>query len=263
MLKTYRLLGFACLFIGLALVLQQPTAAAPDGSKTSTKTVAILSFDNNSNEVRYDHLGKGLADMMITDLSAVEALQLVERERLQELVDELELQQSALFDPETALKLGRFVGAEYVVIGSLTSVKPTLRIDARVIHVESSEIVQSSEVTGEEDEFFEMHQELADQLIAGVDVWLSPEEREILRQQQEANRLNELETALAYSEALYYYDQEDYVRAFEKMQVVQESAPNSVIAKITYDKVKDKAQRETEKKVREKVNKGLKKLFKG
>ena len=46
------------------------------------KAVAVLRFDNNTGDARYDNLGRALSTMMITDLSVVEAIRLVEREKL-------------------------------------------------------------------------------------------------------------------------------------------------------------------------------------
>src|SRR5439155_67793 len=54
--------------------LATPAAAA--------RTLAVSYFDNNTGKPEYDPLAKGLADMLITDLSAISSLQIVEREKL-------------------------------------------------------------------------------------------------------------------------------------------------------------------------------------
>ena len=57
----------------------------------NTKTVAISYFDNTSGSEQYNHLSKGLADMLITDLSNVKSLKIVEREKLESLLKEIDL----------------------------------------------------------------------------------------------------------------------------------------------------------------------------
>ena len=52
-------------------------------------TVAVLYFDNKSGRSALDPLKKGIALMLITDLSTVKGLRLVERTRIQALVEEL------------------------------------------------------------------------------------------------------------------------------------------------------------------------------
>lgn len=105
----------------------------------------------------------------------------MERERLEELLAELDLQQSAYVDPNSAQSLGMIVGAQYVVAGAFVTVEPIMRLDTRIARVETSEIVTTAEVTGERETLFDLQQPLADQLVEGLDLVLTEEERERLR----------------------------------------------------------------------------------
>jgi TolB-like protein len=236
-LHTFRLLPL--LFVLLTSLAALPrTARGHAEGDTVRKAVAVLYFVNNTGEARYDPFGKGLASMMITDLSSLDYVLLVEREHLESLIEELHLQQSSLFDQETALQVGRFVGAEYVITGSITALKPEIRLDTRVIQVETSEIVKAAEVSGRDNELFQLQGALADALIEGLDIALSPEEREKLRLAREANRIDEVETALAFSEALDHYDRENYVEALERMNYVRQHAPASHLVALTFEEIR-------------------------
>ena len=70
-------------------------------SLAETKTVAISYFDNTSGTKEYDPLSKGLADMLITDLSNVKSLKIVEREKLESLLKEIELGDGKFINPNT------------------------------------------------------------------------------------------------------------------------------------------------------------------
>lgn len=227
-----------------------PQALAP-------KALAVLDFDNNSGDSRYDPLGKGVASMMISDLSSVPSIQVVERQRLQDLMREMDLQRSRYFDPSTAQQLGQMVGAEYVLVGSLVAMQPKIRIDTRVVRVATGEVVKTAEVTGREDHLFELQQKLADALIEGLEIALSPEDRERLLAQQEANRIESVETALAYSEALSLFDREDYFGAAEKMAGVMRAAPRSALVALTYQEMKTRAARAAKQKTRNSLKKFL------
>src|SRR5690349_1247899 len=63
-------------------------AARPNGDPAHPKRVAILYFDNNTGKTDFDGLGRGIAAMLITDLSKVPEIQLVERDRMQAVLDE-------------------------------------------------------------------------------------------------------------------------------------------------------------------------------
>lgn len=232
----------------------EPEAVLPDSLDAN---LAVLAFENNTGDPRYDPFGRGLAHMMTTDLSTVPTLQLVERDQLQLLVDELDLQQTEYFDEETALQVGRFVGAEHVIVGSIAAVDPEIRLDTRVVAVETAEVVQAESVTGREDALFSLQQELAATLIAGIDVVLSDEARAALAAQQEANRIDDLDTALAFSEALVYYDQEDYARALEKLYEVKRQAPASQMVDVAIDLAGDRARDRSRDALRGRVNRML------
>lgn len=254
-----------------AVVLSAVTAlaAAPapaHAPAAERKTVAVLTFDNQSGQTDYDPLGRGLASMMISDLSAVPEVQLVERDRIQDLVDEIDRQGTKYFDSTTAVGVGRMTGAEYVVVGAITAVRPQMRIDTRVVRVASGEIVKAAEVRGKEDQLFDLQQKLAHRLIDGLDVALSPEAQQALEARQQANRIDDMTTLLNFSAALALYDRGDYVGASQKMGAVLQASPNSALVRLTAEQAKDRAARSATQKatesVKDKVNKGLGGLLK-
>ncbi len=116
--------------------------------------VAVLYFDNNTGRPEYDVLRKGLADMLVTDLAAVPALQVVERDRLESVLAEQKLQRSKAFDAKTAVKLGRLVGASHAVTGAIAAVEPQLRFDIRLVNVQTGAVVAGGQVTGAKDDVF-------------------------------------------------------------------------------------------------------------
>lgn len=76
---------------------------------------------------------------MISDLSVFDQIRLVERDRLEELMAELDLQQSGYVDPELAESLGLILGAPYVVARAFVTAEPEMRLNSRVAKVETSE----------------------------------------------------------------------------------------------------------------------------
>ncbi len=242
-----------------------PLTSIGDGPPTAMdkKTVAVLRFDNNSGDTQYDPLGKGIAAMMITDLGSVQSIQLVEREKTQDLIDEMQMQHSALFDQKTAAQMGKLVGAQYVVTGAVVALDPKIRIDTRVIRVETGEIVKTAHVTGEQNKFFDLQQKLSKELISGLDVALSPEEAQKLQEQQESERVDNLMVQLHYSEALDLFDRKLYVEAAEKMGHVMKEAPQSTLVHLTYQMMTDRAKQSAKQKTTNKIKGWLKSKIDG
>src|SRR5262245_8155356 len=123
------------------LALAAVLATLPGGvtaQEPEKSVVAVLRFDNNTGDARYDNLGRAMSSMMISDLSVIERIQRVERERMEEVLAEQNLQVSGRVDPETAVTLGMIVGADYMVFGSFITADPEMRLDTRVTKTETA-----------------------------------------------------------------------------------------------------------------------------
>src|SRR5678815_3163622 len=104
---------------------------------------------------------KGLAQMLISDLSAADVIRVVERERLEAVLAEQKLASSGKIDAKTAARVGKLLGAKYLVLGSYFDVMKSLRVDARLVDVETGQIVQSIGANGKADDFLGLEQQLA------------------------------------------------------------------------------------------------------
>jgi curli biogenesis system outer membrane secretion channel CsgG len=221
------------------------------------KTVAVLYFDNYTGKADYDPLGKGIASMMISDLGAVQEIQLLERERIQDLLKEMELSRTRYFDSTTAVKVGRLSGAEYIVVGAFAAVQPQMRIDTRVVRVSTGEIVKTAQVVGKEDAFFDLEQKLAARLIDGLGIALSPEEQQRLAAKQQANRIDAASTVLSFSRALSLYDKGEYVDAGSAMGPVLQASPNSELAQTFYGEIRRRAAAKAAESAKDKIKAGI------
>ncbi|MEZ4265921.1 MAG: CsgG/HfaB family protein [Myxococcota bacterium] len=158
----------------LAAVALAPDAA---GAKADAPMrVAVLDFTNGSGD-EYAALGKGLQAMLTTDLAAVEAFELVERARLNDIRGELKLSGSGMVDPKTAVRIGKLAGASHLVTGAYTVVGDTMRLDGRLVAMASGKVLLAADVAGSKDTFFELEKELVKKLIAATGVTMAPKER--------------------------------------------------------------------------------------
>jgi TolB-like protein len=223
------------MFARLSIVALLLAVVSPTPAK---KNVAILYFDNYTGQADYDPLGRGIASMMISDLSVVKEIQLVEREKMQELIKEIDMQRTKYFDSTTSVRVGKLLGAEYVVVGAFAAVDPKMRIDTRVVRVETGEIVKTAQVTGDQDKFFDLQQDLANKLIDGLGIALSPEEKASLEAQQKANRVEALKTVASFSRAIQLYDRKDYEGAAKAIAPAVQQAPNSMLVRVVASDIK-------------------------
>jgi TolB-like protein len=125
----------------LAALVVAPVLAM---AQASAPVVAVLYFDNNSfgkDHGDYDGLGKGIADLLINDMASNASMRVVERDRIQSILQEQSLVQTKSIDPQTAVRLGKLLGAQYMITGGFMSDgKGTLLVTSRVISVETGAI---------------------------------------------------------------------------------------------------------------------------
>jgi TolB-like protein len=142
--------------------------------------IAVMEFTNHSTgeaKAELEALGKGLQSMLTTDLSQVAAFKLVERQRLQDIRAELKLSRGQEIDKATAVKIGKLAGATHLCSGSFTVVGDRMRIDGRLVSVQSGEVLLAEEIQGEKAMFFELEKALAQKIAAAAGVKLAPKEK--------------------------------------------------------------------------------------
>src|ERR1041384_5110666 len=223
----------------LALVLAPAVASA--------RTIAIAYFDNNTGSAELDPLRKGLADMLITDLGNVGSLQIVERDKLNQVMDELKLSQSKFIDPRTAQKLGKGLAAEFIMTGSYVIGGGNLRVDGRVVEVRTGKVSASEKVEGKKEDFFAIEKDLVDILIKTLDVKLSTGERGKLR----SNATQSFDAWQKYSAGLDAKDRGDDAEARRLFQAALDADPNYRAAKNATERLKVIFQREDAEKAAE------------
>lgn len=200
------------LSLALWLVAPQATEAAVQDSRPG---LAVLAFENGGSYGQdkeiFDALQVGLQQMLITELASNRSLRMVERGRLRELIAEQNLAQQGRIDPNTAARIGRTVGARYVVVGGFIDFYGDFRIDARIISVETSEIVRVEKASAKRDQLYSLVVNLANNLTRGLN--LPALSREAMQQRQ--SREVPTEALTLYSRALLYADRGDRERAAE------------------------------------------------
>ena len=169
-------------------------------------TLGILNFDNNSvmDKDKLEPLSKGLASMLSTELEQIQAFKIVERQRLNDILTELKFQQSGAADPATIQKIGKIIGAKALLLGSFVNFYGgKLRIDVRIVEVETGLTKKAEEVTGDIEDMFEMIGKLTQKIPKNFDIELSDADREAIYGSRKSEKLEE---TLFYSKGVDYED---------------------------------------------------------
>ena len=178
-----RLLGLLLAVAAMVACATPPTDRSSTGVGPGSvideipKTLAILPFENNSvsEPERYEPLSRGLAAMLITDLQkSGTTVKIIEREKIQALLKEVALSQSGSVDKETAVRVGRILGAQTIAFGSFMVLMDQVRIDVRIVKVETSEMLMAESIMGRSSDFIGLQQNLARQIGRSLRIALRP-----------------------------------------------------------------------------------------
>ena len=218
-------------------------AAAPARAirpKTPVRpTVAVLYFDYTGKDEELGTLRKGLAQMLISDLAGLDAIRLVERDRLEAVLAELELARQGRtlgkIDPATAAKVGKLLGARFLVLGGYFALKDTLRVDARVVDVETGRVIKSTGASGKLDDFLTVEQTVAtalgEILAKQLKVAVAPAPR-VPRPARLSARV-----AILYSRGLGEVDRGELAKAEETLKAVVKLQEDFKLAAVDLDKL--------------------------
>jgi TolB-like protein len=102
-------------------------------------TVAIADFKNRSSEFYLDSWEKSVPDLLKSELSGESSIRLVERRKLEAVLQEQALSMTGLIDSSTAQQVGDLLGAEYVVSGSIDKNDDWIMINATITRVANGE----------------------------------------------------------------------------------------------------------------------------
>ncbi|HNT96780.1 MAG TPA: CsgG/HfaB family protein [Elusimicrobiales bacterium] len=76
--------------------------------------------DKSSHSHSWQNVGQGVAEMLVTALAGTKKYTLVEREKLESVMAEQRLGASGAVTAQTAAKIGRLLGARYIITGAVT-----------------------------------------------------------------------------------------------------------------------------------------------
>ena len=108
-------------------------------------TIAVSEFPTL--EGRQTDLGRLLAEELTTRLFRTGKVQVIERRLLAKVIAEQKLGDSGVLDETTAARLGRLVGADALVTGTIADLTTRIRVNARIIAAETGTVSAAATVT--------------------------------------------------------------------------------------------------------------------
>ena len=195
-------------------------------SSVDDNTIVVTEFKNLGSE-NLEPLGKGMAAMLIYDLSQVPGLKVAKRVEIVTLLQEMNLGISGLADHKKAFEVGKLLKSKYVTIGSLANPdKENLQVDWVVFDTEQMGSFKTQKAEGALKEFYDLEKEIA----CGIMIDLGRDCRKMPSAYGKIHTRS-LQALISYSVGLNYLDQERYDEARAEFQKAVDEDPDFDLAK--------------------------------
>ncbi len=144
LLKTVSSLSFLVVLLTACAGSPPPYTPKAYGSGS---VIAVWDLENLSvtdNQILSD-LQEFLAAKIVEILKEQGGYVVVEREKLLLALEELSLGSSAIVDQTSQLRVGQLLGAQLMIFGAYQQIGEQLRIDLRLVEVETGAVIRTSE----------------------------------------------------------------------------------------------------------------------
>jgi TolB-like protein len=156
--------------------------ASADESRISTaslskESVAVLYFQNMTQNARLNPLSKGLAELITADLSQVEQLKVIPRSRLESVIQNLQLNPQAMADDIRLVQLAKLLGARMLVKGTVRVLQDNnLEIRAGTVYVPESKTPEYVKYSGPVERLLVVEKQIVRKILADMGVTLTPDQ---------------------------------------------------------------------------------------
>jgi eukaryotic-like serine/threonine-protein kinase len=146
--------GASAVAILAGFLISRPTAPANATTDTSTgggsgkQSVAVLYFDNTTGDKELEWMRTGITEMVVTDLSQSQDIEVVGTDRLYGILAELKRADDKVISPDVIREVAERTGVDSVIVGSYVKSGDAIRINLRLQEAKTGRIVTSERVEG-------------------------------------------------------------------------------------------------------------------
>jgi eukaryotic-like serine/threonine-protein kinase len=126
-------LVFALAAVGFFLRQRSVSSAPSETTRPPELSLAILPFQNRSNDLSTDWIGPSIADMLTTDVGQSQRLRIVSPNRLHQVMRDLRILPNTDVDPQMLKRIAELSNADTVVSGEYAKYGDQIRIDATLM----------------------------------------------------------------------------------------------------------------------------------
>ncbi len=164
-------------------------------------SIAVINFDGSNLSPDLQPMALGMAEFVAMDLSKVSSLKVLERVKINVILDELKLGESSYADSRVAPRVGKLLGSRKIVLGTVTGAGESgFRIDGRLVDTAGGGVSGTRSDEGDLDRFFDVEKRFVFAILDTLDIEISKAERDAIEEIPTESFL----AFMAFSKGLFY-----------------------------------------------------------
>ena len=174
------LLSAIALVSSLAIFFQRPAPTPPPTASATVpeKSIAVLPFENLSDDKQNAYFADGMQDEIITDLAKVSGLKVISRTSVMQYKAGTE---------RNLREIGRQLGVAHVLEGAVRCVGNRVRVNAQLIDARTDAHIWAERYESDIADVFTLETELAEKIVSQLKTRLSPEEKVAIQERPTAD----------------------------------------------------------------------------
>lgn len=190
-------------------------------------SVAVINFNGASLPPDIQPMALGLAEFVAMDLSKVSALKVLERVKINVILDELKLGESSYADSRLAPRMGKLLGSREIVVGAVTGAGESgFRIDGLLVNTVDGDVRGAQPKEGDLKRFFDVEKKFVFALLDTMGIEISKTERDAIEEVPTESFL----AFMAFSKGLSYEQRGMYDEATSSFREAGREDPGFVEA---------------------------------
>lgn len=117
-----------------------PPPPLPPSKKIS---IAVIHFKTLNQKAQEIELGNLVSEMFTSKLVNSQSFKIIERDQLDKVVHEMEMNQTGFIESSDAVEVGKMLHADAIITGSVALLDKQVQINARIIEIESAYVLDA------------------------------------------------------------------------------------------------------------------------
>lgn len=126
---------------------QHTTSTAKLLPPTRNISIAVIHFKTLNKEAQEISLGDLVSETFTSSLVNSPGFKIIEREQLDKVVKEMEMNQTGFIETTDAVEIGKMLHADAIITGSVALLNKQIQLNARIIEIESAYVISAETKT--------------------------------------------------------------------------------------------------------------------